>query len=159
MTQTLSDGVTHQPVGPMVDARPARRPQDVRLEGRFGAVEKLAVRHAVGLWDATQGHDQIRTYMSAYGPFDSWSSFSDWVATRTQLEDPFSYAVLDRNGAAIGVATLMEIRPAMRVIEMGHIVYAPNLQRTPLATGAQFLLACYVLGSSAIGDMNGSVTR
>ena len=144
MTQTLSDGVTHQPVGPMVDARPARRPQDVRLEGRFGAVEKLAARHAVGLWDATQGHDQIWTYMSAYGPFDSWSSFSDWVATRTQLEDPFSYAVLDRNGAAIGVATLMEIRPAMRVIEMGHIVYAPNLQRTPLATEAQFLLARYV---------------
>jgi hypothetical protein len=61
MTQTLSDGVTHQPVGPMVDARPARRPQDVRLEGRFGAVEKLAARHAVGLWDATQGHDQIWT--------------------------------------------------------------------------------------------------
>lgn len=144
MTQTLFDGVTHQPVGPMVDARPARRPQDVRLEGRFGAVEKLAARHAVGLWDATQGHDQIWTYMSAYGPFDSWSSFSDWVATRTQLEDPFSYAVLDRNGAAIGVATLMEIRPAMRVIEMGHIVYAPNLQRTPLATEAQFLLARYV---------------
>ena len=144
MTQTLSDGATHQPVGPTVDARPARRPQDVRLEGRFGAVEKLAARHAAGLWDATQGHDQIWTYMSAYGPFDSWSSFSDWVATRTQLEDPFSYAVLDRNGAAIGVATLMEIRPAMRVIEMGHIVYAPNLQRTPLATEAQFLLACYV---------------
>jgi RimJ/RimL family protein N-acetyltransferase len=144
MTQTLSDGATHQPVGPTVDGRPARKPQDVRLEGRFGVVEKLAARHAAGLWDATQGHDQIWTYMSAYGPFDSWSSFSDWVATRTQLEDPFSYAVLDRSGGAIGIATLMEIRPAMRVIEMGHIVYAPNLQRTPLATQAQFLLARYV---------------
>ena len=80
----------------------------------------------------------------AYGPFDSWPSFSDWVAARAQLEDPFSYAVLDRSGGAIGIATLMEIRPAMRVIEIGHIVYAPELQRTPLATEAQFLLARYV---------------
>jgi RimJ/RimL family protein N-acetyltransferase len=144
MTQALSDGALHQPLGPTVDTRPAHRPRDVRLEGRFGAVEKLAARHAVGLWDATRGHDQIWTYMSAYGPFDSWPSFSEWIGTRAQLEDPFSYAVLDRSGGAIGIATLMEIRPAMRVIEIGHIVYAPELQRTPLATEAQFLLARYV---------------
>ena len=144
MTQALSDGAPHQPLGPTVDTRPAHRPRDVRLQGRFGAVEKLAARHAARLWDATRGHDQIWTYMSAYGPFDSWPSFSDWVATRAQFEDPFSYAVLDRSGGAIGLATLMEIRPAMRVIEIGHIVYAPELQRTPLATEAQFLLARYV---------------
>jgi RimJ/RimL family protein N-acetyltransferase len=38
----------------------------------------------------------------------------------------------------------MEIRPAMRVIEVGHIVYGGPLQRTPLATEAQCLLARYV---------------
>ncbi len=37
----------------------------------------------------------------------------------------------------------MEIRPAMRVIEVGNIVYSPALQRTPLATEAQYLLARY----------------
>ena len=37
----------------------------------------------------------------------------------------------------------MEIRPAMRVIEVGYIVYAPAMQRTPLATEAQYLLARY----------------
>ena len=37
----------------------------------------------------------------------------------------------------------MEIRPAMRVVEVGHIVYSPALQRTPLATEAQFLLMRY----------------
>jgi RimJ/RimL family protein N-acetyltransferase len=31
----------------------------------------------------------------------------------------------------------------MRVIEVGHIVYSPALQRTPLGTEAQFLLARY----------------
>ena len=38
----------------------------------------------------------------------------------------------------------METRPAMRVIEMGNIVYAPSLQRTPAATEAQYLAAAYV---------------
>ena len=37
----------------------------------------------------------------------------------------------------------MEIRPAMRVIEVGNIVYSPALQRTPLGTEAQYLLARY----------------
>jgi len=31
----------------------------------------------------------------------------------------------------------------MRVIEVGYIVYSPALQRTPLATEAQYLLARY----------------
>jgi hypothetical protein len=35
----------------------------------------------------------------------------------------------------------MEIRPAMRVIEVGNIVYSPALQRT-LLTEAQYLIAC-----------------
>ncbi len=32
----------------------------------------------------------------------------------------------------------------MRAIEVGHIVYSPTLQRTPLATEAQYLLARHV---------------
>ena len=40
------------------------------------------------------------------------------------LLDPFSYAVVDlASGRAVGIVTLMEIRPAMRVIEIGNIVY------------------------------------
>ena len=31
----------------------------------------------------------------------------------------------------------------MRVIEVGHVVYSPALQRTPLGTEAQYLLARY----------------
>ncbi len=143
MAQALSE-VVHQPIGPAVDSRPARRPEAVRLEGRFGRVEKLHIDHAADLWEAVCGHDRIWTYMSAYGPFEGRSSFSDWVASRTVLDDPFSYAIIDRSGSAVGIATLMEIRPAMRSIEVGHIVYAPKLQRTPMATEAQFLLARYV---------------
>ena len=134
-----------RPVGPTVDATPAQRPGPVVFEGRFGRVEKLdAARHGKALWNAVKGHDPIWTYMSAYGPFASEAAFSDWLAGRAILEDPFSYAIVDASDRAIGIATLMEIRPAMRVCEVGHIVYSPALQRTPLATEAQFLLARYV---------------
>jgi RimJ/RimL family protein N-acetyltransferase len=133
------------PVGPPVDPAPAPWPGPATLKGRFGSVEKLdAARHAASLWQAVRGHDDIWTYMSAYGPFADAAAFAAWLAQRETLKDPYYYAVLDANGRAVGVATLMEIRPAMRVVEVGHIVYSPALQRTPLGTEAQYLLARYV---------------
>ena len=96
------------------------------------------------LWKTVQGHDQTWTYMSTYGPFADAADFSRWFAGRLKLDDPYSYALVDRSGQAVGIATLMEIRPAMRVIEVGHIVYSPAVQRTPLGTEAQYLLARYV---------------
>jgi len=135
--------MTEWPVGPPVDATPAHRPGPVVLQGRHGRLEKLAAHHAAALWRAVEGHDQIWTYMSSYGPFADGQIFADWVASRAALEDPYSYAVIDPSGAAVGIATLMEIRPAARSIEVGHIVYSPALQRTPLGTEVQYLLACY----------------
>jgi RimJ/RimL family protein N-acetyltransferase len=79
-----------------------------------------------------------------YGPFADEAAFLAWVPERAALADPYAYAVIDAEGRAVGIATLMEIRPAMRVIEVGHIVYTPALQRTPLATEAQYLLARYI---------------
>jgi len=136
--------VAGQPIGPPVDARPAPRPGPVTLEGRYGRVERLAPHHAAALWQAVKSDDQTWTYMSTYGPFADAAAFSEWVAGRVKLDDPYSYALVDRSGHAVGIATLMEIRPAMRVIEVGHIVYSPAVQRTPLGTEAQYLLARYV---------------
>lgn len=131
------------PVGPTIDASASPLPQPVTLAGRYGSVEKLAARHAADLWAAVAGHDHIWTYMSGYGPFSDKTIFSQWVAERAGLADPFAYAVIDATGHAAGIATLMEIRQAMRVMEVGHIVYAPALQKTPLGTEAQYLIARY----------------
>ena len=133
---------TGQPIGLLVDAAPARHPEAVTLEGRYGRVERLARHHDAALWNAVKGHDQIWTYMS-YGPLADFTAFSEWLAGRMQLDDPYSYAIIDASGHAVGIATLMEIRPAMRVIEVGNILYSPSLQRTPLGTEAQYLLARY----------------
>jgi len=134
---------TGQPVGAHVDAQPAGRPDAVTLTGRYGTVERLdPPRHRASLWDAVRGHDKIWTYM-AYGPFADEAAFSDWLASRVALADPYYYAIVEPSGRAIGLATLMSIRPDMRVVEVGNILLSPALQRTPLATQAQYLLARY----------------
>src|SRR5207244_6056880 len=91
------------PLGPLVDDRPAARPQPVVLEGRFGRVEKLASRHCDNLWAVLDGHDAVWAYMS-YGPFPDGGAFAAWLATREELADPYSYAILDRSGRAFGIA-------------------------------------------------------
>jgi RimJ/RimL family protein N-acetyltransferase len=137
------DPHTGQPVGFPVDATPAQPPQPVRLAGRHGAVERLdPQRHGDSLWEAVQGHPHLWTYM-AFGPFADAASFSDWLASRQLSSDPFFYAIVQPSGRAVGLAALMSIRPEMRVIEVGNILLSPRLQRTPLATEAQYLLARY----------------
>jgi RimJ/RimL family protein N-acetyltransferase len=130
-------------VGEAVDAAPAKRPAPVTLQGRYGRLEKLdAEKHATQLWDAVQGHDQVWDYLFN-GPFSERGAFDEYIRMVASREDPYAYAILDREERAAGFATLMEIRPANRVIEVGNILYSPLLQRTPLGTEVQYLLARY----------------
>jgi hypothetical protein len=114
--------MTDLPIGPKVDTTPARRPGPVVLQGRYGRLEKLAAHHGTSLWRAVQGHDHIWTYMSAYGPFADQQAFADWIASRVTLEDPYSYAIMNTSGDAVGITTLMDIRTAARSVAVGHIV-------------------------------------
>lgn len=144
MLESEADPDSGRPVGLPVGTAPAPAPGDVRLAGRHGHVEKLdAARHGPDLWQAVKDEPTLWPYMG-YGPFADAAAFHGWLAGRPALADPFSYAVVDADGRAVGIVTLMEIRPAMRVIEVGHIVYGPALQRTALATEAQYLLGRYV---------------
>jgi RimJ/RimL family protein N-acetyltransferase len=144
MSASEPDPLSGRPVGVKVEETPARRPEAVVLEGRFGRVAKLdAGRHGAALWQALKDDNATWAYFG-YGPFADEAAFAAWLAERPKLADPYSYAIVAPDGRVLGIATLMEIRPAMRVIEVGNIVYSPALQRTPLATEAQYLLARYV---------------
>ena len=145
MTTLKADpnSIRQYPIGDPVNVASADLPGPVNLVGRFGQLAKLdADRHSAALWDAVKRHDHIWTYM-AYGPFADDAALSCWIHERAALADPYSFAILDRKGHALGVAALMAIRPSMRVIEVGNILLSPALQRTPLATEIQYLLAQY----------------
>jgi RimJ/RimL family protein N-acetyltransferase len=138
------NSIGQYPIGDPVRVAVAGLPEPVNLIGRFGQLTKLdADRHSADLGEAVKGHDHIWTYM-AYGPFADNAALSNWIRERAELPDPYSFAVLDHTSHALGIAALMAIRPSMGVIEVGNILLGPALQRTPLATEIQYLLARYV---------------
>ena len=71
------------------------------------------------------------------------TGLAGYIEACEQNRQRIFYAVVDAQGQALGILSLMEIRPANRVVEVGNVVYAPALQRTPLSTEAQYLLARY----------------
>jgi RimJ/RimL family protein N-acetyltransferase len=133
---------TGQPIGLPVDTAPARRPDPVTIQGRYGRIEKHEPRHTADLCAAFAGHDRIWTYMSD-GPFADAPPLEAFLERRAASSDPYAYAVIDASGRAVGSLSLSVIRPDMRVAEVGHVLYSPALQRTPLGTEAQYLLARY----------------
>ena len=122
----------------------AEPPQKAQLEGRFVQIEPLdPERHGRHLWQEVAGHDPLWTYMP-YGPFQDQAGFQSWLESRAKLEDPLPFSIIEKSsGRALGIATLMEIRPSMGVIEIGHILFSPAMQRTPCSTEAVFLLMHY----------------
>jgi len=136
---------TGQPIGlPVANPRPAPRPGPVTLQGRYGRIEKLTPGHATGLWKVFAGQDQVWTYISFDGPFANFAEFSAFITMRAAADDPYAFAIVDVAGSPVGYFTLLRIVPHNRVIEVGHVLYSPALQRTPLGTEAQYLLARYV---------------
>ncbi|MCB0155676.1 MAG: GNAT family N-acetyltransferase [Anaerolineae bacterium] len=133
-----------QPIGFAVpDWHRADRPTRLPLVGHFCRLEPLTVaRHAADLFTANSVDTEGRmwTYMP-YGPFSEQAAYETWVDSMAGRDDPFFYAIIDQaTGKAVGVASYLRIDPGNGVIEVGHIAYAPALQRTPAATEAMYLL-------------------
>ena len=59
--------------------------------------------------------------------------------------DPLFFTILDRaSHSPVGYASYMRIEPAHRSIEVGSILYTPDLQRTAGATEAMYLMVRHV---------------
>jgi len=120
-------------------ARP--RPSSTPIEGRYCRIEKLsAARHAAELFAASAGAPENWTWLPHEPPAD-FAAYRRWAEAVAETDDPLFHAVIDRaSGRAAGVAALLRIDSANGVIEVGHIHFAPVLQRTRAATEAIFLL-------------------
>ena len=148
MTASEPHPQTGQPVGlPVENTAPAPLPGPVTLKGRYGRLEKLRPDHARDLWKVFAGQNQVWTYIGTDGPFANFEEFSAAIARRAAATDPYAYAIMDPADHAVGYLTLLRIVPEHRVIEVGHVLYSPALQRTRLATETQYLLARYVFES------------
>ncbi len=106
----------------------------VPIDAELQAPELFAGSHgapeAEALW----------TYMP-YGPFADATEMGRWLAGLSGSEDPLFLTVQERSsGIAVGMVSFLNVDPAMRRVELGHIWFAPRVQRTTLTTEAIYLL-------------------
>jgi RimJ/RimL family protein N-acetyltransferase len=112
------------------------------LEGDSVRVEPVdPARHAKQLYESSAGADAIWDYLP-YGSFASQAQFNEWLEARAASSDPLFFAIVDREaGEARGMASLLRMAPEHGVIEIGHIWFAPAMQRSRAATEAIYLLS------------------
>lgn len=136
-----------QPIGFRVDGwMPPPAPDRSLLQGRLCRLEPLdAARHTEALYEANKLNldGSMWTYM-AYGPFDAFHTYREWVDGACKGADPLFFAIVDlRNDQAVGVASYLRIDPGNGTIEVGHLAYSPLLQRKPAATEAMYLMMAH----------------
>ncbi|HWF48746.1 MAG TPA: GNAT family protein [Bryobacteraceae bacterium] len=131
-------------IGDLVDSRPAQRPRPIILEGRIVTLRPIQPDgDAEELYTGSHGPEaeQLWRYLSE-GPFPDRASFDANLSKKAVSPDRVFFTIVDRaSGRAVGQACYLRIDPANRVIEVGHILYTPALQRTAGATEAMYLLA------------------
>jgi RimJ/RimL family protein N-acetyltransferase len=130
------------PIPTQLDWRPVPPPRPVTLRGRYVTLEPLsAERHAAALWQATEGHDELWTWL-AQGPYANGIEMMDALERWRQAESAVLLAIVPaETGLAAGWASYMRIKPAHGVIEVGNVLFSPSLQRTRAATEAMYLMA------------------
>ena len=143
------DAPTTQPIGPVVDSHPAKRPERITLKGRWVTLAPLdAEKHAEALYEGSNGdaaRESVWTYLFD-GPYRSLDDISRRTSSSrrarpTRCSSPSSTTP---RGARSAIRRFLRIDPPNRVIEVGNIMYTPAMQRTAGATEAQYLFARYV---------------
>ena len=104
------------------DFTPGRLPAIERIEGRYTVIERLSKeKHGADLYQV-------------YGPDSPAAMWTFLFKGPAHNEEEWDHLLDD----------LMRIDQANRVIEVGAVTYSPALQKTRMATEAQYLLARYV---------------
>lgn len=123
---------------------PAPRPGDQPLVSNRLILRRLQPADDAGeLFAASHGTPQreaVWDYLG-YGPFADVASFLAWLEQCAATRDPHFLCVEDRqHRTRLGMAAWMRIEPAMRVLEIGHIWYRPEAQRTHVNTETVFMM-------------------
>lgn len=128
---------------PLEDWQACQFPPHTIINGTYCRLEPLnTTKHAEDLFHAyakdTDG--SIWTYLP-YGPFTDLENYKTWIENNSKSSDPQFYAIVDKTSEkAIGIATYLRIEPTIGVIEVGHINFSLELQKTPAATEAMYLM-------------------
>ena len=121
-------------------------PQKTDYEGKFITLSPINPQTDVAeLYECSHGSDvkeQIWTYMS-YGPFDSTHDMHKWLEESAGSEDPLFFTVHHlESKQRVGMVSFLNIVSDMRRLELGHLWYSPDSQRSNVNTEAIYLMLC-----------------
>ena len=86
--------------------------------------------------------EQIWTYMS-YGPFDNKHGMQSWLEEGAASSDPLFFTVHHHESKQrVGMVSFLNIVSDMRRLELGHLWYSPDFQRSNVNTEAIYLMLC-----------------
>ena len=121
-------------------------PQRTDYKGRFLKLSPINPQADVlDLYEYSHGshtQEQIWTYMS-YGPFDNRHSMQSWLEDGAKSNDPLFFTVHHlESKRRVGMVSFLNIVSDMRRLELGHIWYSPDSQRSNVNTEAMYLMLC-----------------
>ena len=109
----------------------------VTLRGRFATLEPLSLAHTSGMIEAVRDGELWKLwYTSVPAP----ESMADEIERRLGLASMLPFAVLDAEGACVGMTTFMNIDAVHRRVEIGSTWYARRVQRTALNSECKLML-------------------
>jgi RimJ/RimL family protein N-acetyltransferase len=136
--------VSELPHGEAVD--PIEVPNSLRADtiaGQFVTLRRPLATDAAPLYRSTHGDPQreaVWAYLG-YGPWAGLEEFESWVEERLASTDPLWFTVSsNETGQPIGMVTILNADLPNRRLELGHIWYIPEAQRTAANTEATYLL-------------------
>jgi RimJ/RimL family protein N-acetyltransferase len=109
------------------------------MQGRFCRLERFdAERHLEPLFAAYAEDDgRMWTYLP-WGPYPDTRAMG---ASTAETADAFQrFVIIPQDEAPAGQASFMRHAPAEGSVEVGAVIFAPRLQRTPAATEAMYLM-------------------
>ena len=121
-------------------------PQRTDYVGKFITLSPVNLKTDVeDLYECSHGSDtmeQLWTYMS-YGPFDNKHSMQRWLEEGAGSSDPLFFTIHHlESKQRVGMVSFLNIVSDMRRLELGHIWYSPNSQRSNVNTEAIYLMLC-----------------
>ncbi len=123
-------------------------PQRRAFVGEFVSLSPLdAARDAAQLYAVTHGAPEIEALWDylPYGPFASENAMRDWLFSMQNGAEPLFYTVTEQKTQhRVGNLSLMSLAPECGRAEIGHVWYAPIVQRTKVNTESVFLLLSYL---------------
>ena len=121
-------------------------PQKIDYKGKFIILSPVNPQTDVAEpYECSHGSDikeQIWTYMS-YGPFDGTHSMRKWLEAGADSEDPLFFTVHHlESKQRVGMVSFLNIVSDMRRLELGHLWYSPDSQKSNVNTEAIYLMLC-----------------